>query len=98
MDSDEHDESARITESEDVRVSMVNKRHKKYEQIKAEIIPPRFEGPAKYKTLIVGWGSNYGVIKEALANLKSKDTAFLHYSQVHPLHPLAKEYLSKQKR
>ena len=98
LDSDEHDEAARITESEQVRISMVNKRLKKYELIRTEIIEPRFEGDKKYKTLIVGWGSTYGVIKEAMEKAKPKNTALLHFNQVHPLHSSTGEYLKKAKK
>ncbi|MCX5782424.1 MAG: 2-oxoacid:acceptor oxidoreductase subunit alpha [Elusimicrobia bacterium] len=98
LDSDEHDETGRITESESVRVSMVNKRLKKYEKIKKEIIEPVFEGEKKYSTLIIGWGSTYGAIKEALDVLKSKNMAMLHFSQVHPLHPSTKDYLLRAKK
>ncbi len=98
LDSDEHDETGRITESESVRIAMVNKRLKKYEKIKLEIIEPVFEGGNKYSTLIIGWGSTYGVIKEALDVLKNKNTALFHFSQVHPLHPSTKDYLLKAKK
>jgi 2-oxoglutarate ferredoxin oxidoreductase subunit alpha len=97
-DSDEHDEEGHITESMAVRTKMVDKRLKKLELIKKEIVPPELLGAAEYKTLIVAWGSNYGAIKEALGILKRDDVAFLHYSQVYPLHPSTLAYLKKAKK
>ncbi len=95
IDSDEHDEEGHITEDFDVRISMVNKRLKKLDLIKELVIPPELLGAQDYKTLIVGWGSTYSAIKEALDKLKRDDVAFLHFRQVHPLHPDTANYLEK---
>ena len=95
VDSDEHDEEGHITEDFDVRISMVNKRLKKLDLIKELVIPPELLGAQDYKTLIVGWGSTYSAIKEALDKLKRDDVAFLHFRQVHPLHPDTANYLEK---
>lgn len=95
VDSDEHDEEGHITENLSLRTKMVNKRLKKLELIKGEIIPPELVGSKNYKTLMVGWGSTYHVVKEALQHLGRDDISFLHFKQVHPLHPLASDYLKK---
>ena len=63
-----------------------------------EIEPPELIGGENYKTLIIGWGSTYYGIKEALKRLEDKEFAFLHYKQVYPLHPDTKEYLKKADR
>jgi len=97
VDSDEHDEEGHITENLSLRTKMVNKRLKKLELIKGEIIPPELVGSKNYKTLMVGWGSTYHVVKEALEHLGRDDISFLHFKQVHPLHPLASDYLKKAK-
>ena len=65
---------------------MVDKRLKKLEGIKKDSIPPELIGSPDYNTLIIGWGSTYGIIKEALDNLNREDTAFLYFKQVYPLH------------
>jgi 2-oxoglutarate ferredoxin oxidoreductase subunit alpha len=95
VDSDEHDEEGHITEDFDVRINMVNKRLKKLDLIKESVIPPKILGSQNYKTLVVGWGSTYSAIKEALERLKRDDVAFLHFSQVYPLHPDTASYLGK---
>ncbi len=95
VDSDEHDEEGHITEDFDVRINMVNKRLKKLDLIKESVVPPKLLGAQDYKTLIVGWGSTYSAIKEAVEKLKRDDLAFLHFTQVYPLHPDTANYLGK---
>lgn len=95
VDSDEHDEEGHITENLNLRTKMVDKRLKKLELIKGEIIPPELYGRENYKTLIVGWGSTYHVVKEAMEALGRDDVSFLHFKQVYPLHPIVTNYLKK---
>jgi 2-oxoglutarate ferredoxin oxidoreductase subunit alpha len=98
VDSDEHDEEGHITESMEVRTNMVNKRLKKLDLVKQDILPPELIGNPNYKTLIVGWGSNYEVVKEAMDRVGRDDLAFLHFKQVYPLHPSTAEYLKKAEK
>ncbi len=97
VDSDEHGEKGKITEDFGVRTKMVQKRLKKLEGMKAEIVPPELVGSRDFKTLIVGWGSTYNEVKEALGKIDHADVAFLHYKQVYPLHPDTASYLNKAK-
>jgi len=85
VDSDEHNESGFITEDFDTRVAMVEKRLKKMKSILQKSVMPEFIGNNNYKTLLVSWGSNYHVIKEALCILNDKNIAFIHFSQVYPI-------------
>ena len=98
VDSDEHDEEGYITEDFDLRVKMVGKRLKKLDLIREEIIPPELIGAQNYKTLLIGWGSTYGAIKEAMENLERDDVAFLHFKQAYPLHPSVPQALKKAER
>jgi 2-oxoglutarate ferredoxin oxidoreductase subunit alpha len=98
LDSDEHDEEGHITEDLDLRTKMVNKRFKKLDLLKKEVIPPELIGPTNYESLIIGWGSTYHAIREALGRLGTKDIAFLHFKQVYPLHPNTVDYLQKAKK
>ncbi len=98
VDSDEHDEHSHITEDLDLRTKMVEKRLKKMAMIKQEMIPPEQIGPKNYENLIIGWGSTFNVIKEALDLLELKKTAFLHFEQVYPLYEATKSYLEKAKK
>ncbi len=95
VDSDEHDEEGHITEDFTVREKMVKKRLNKSKQLVMDIVPPKFGGSKAFKTLVVGWGSTYHPIKEAIENLNGKDYALLHYTQTYPLHPNTKKILEK---
>lgn len=96
VDSDEHDETGHITESMDVRNQMVEKRfYKRMELIKKDIITPELIGNKDYKTLIIGWGSTYNSITEALKVINRDDVAYLYYKQVYPLHPDTANYINK---
>jgi 2-oxoglutarate ferredoxin oxidoreductase subunit alpha len=98
VDSDEHDAAGRITEDREVRVSMVEKRLRKSDRIRESALEPVLTGSEKYSSLVVGWGSNFPVIKEALEEAEAVDTSFLHIRQVYPMHPRTVEYLEKAER
>lgn len=66
VDSDEHDEYGHITESSSVRIQMNDKRLRKSELLEKELIEPEFIGSDDFDTLLVGWGSLYSPIKEAV--------------------------------
>ena len=51
-----------------------------------------------YRTLVVGWGSTYHAICEALGRLGWGDTSFLHFKQVYPLHDTTLEHLERADR
>jgi 2-oxoglutarate ferredoxin oxidoreductase subunit alpha len=88
-DSDEHTEDGHITEDLLVRTRMVQKRLKKGEGIRAEVIPPELQGAKKPDLLVVTWGSNKGAIEEAATALQSRGmhVATLHFAQVWPMVP-----------
>jgi 2-oxoglutarate ferredoxin oxidoreductase subunit alpha len=98
VDSDEHDEESHITEDLELRTRMVNKRLKKMDLILSEIVPPELFGSEDFETLLVGWGSTYHVIKEALAEIDHKGIALLHFKQVYPLFPGTKDFIARAKR
>ncbi|MBP2071641.1 2-oxoacid:acceptor oxidoreductase subunit alpha [Thermoanaerobacterium butyriciformans] len=66
IDSDEHDEFGHITESQEIRIKMVNKRMKKLKLLEEEIQEPLFIGTENPDILITCWGSMYGPVKEAV--------------------------------
>ncbi len=70
VDSDEHDEWGRITESATVRTQMVDKRMRKLDGLKKELQEPALIGPERCDTLLLAWGSLYGPVKEAVALLE----------------------------
>ncbi len=85
-DSDEHDEEGHITEDGETRRRMVEKRlFRKMDRLKQEISPPFFHGHARPKIVVVGWGSTFGVMKDAVDILvRNNDIAMIHFSEVYP--------------
>ena len=95
VDSDEHDEAGYITEDSEVRVKMVQKRLRKAAVVKNAALLPAFTGAEDYETLIVGWGSTYPALAEALEKIGRPALAQLHFSWVYPLAEEAADYLRK---
>lgn len=85
-DSDEHDEEGHIIEDAETRVRMVDKRlFRKLPLIAKEIAPPTFYGKDQPEIIIAGWGSTYGLMKEAVDILSGEmSIAMLHFSEVYP--------------
>ncbi len=88
-DSDEHTENGHLTEDLSVRISMVEKRLRKLDGIKSEIIGPEFIGLSEPDTLFVTWGSSRGSVIEAADALVAKGRRFatLNFLQIWPLDP-----------
>jgi 2-oxoglutarate ferredoxin oxidoreductase subunit alpha len=85
-DSDEHSEDGHITESPEIRNQMVNKRIKKFRLIQKEIAPPHTYGPEEASTVLVGWGSTFGALKEGvdLINEDVSSVRMIHISEIWP--------------
>ena len=100
VDSDEHDEDGHITEDvHEIRPRMVEKRlYKKLKLLRDEIIEPELIGNKNYKNLVIGWGSTFGVIKEAIETIENDDFSFLYFKQVYPLNPEIKEILNRAEK
>jgi len=77
VDSHEHTEDGHITEDVGLRNSMVKKRLSKLEAIRAESVPPTLVGRKDYSILVIGWGSTFHVIAEAVNSLCRDDVAFI---------------------
>ncbi|MHA1472565.1 MAG: 2-oxoacid:acceptor oxidoreductase subunit alpha [Promethearchaeota archaeon] len=94
-DSHTHNECGEITEDPTIRKKSVQKRFKKLGLLRKAAIPPEFIGSEKFKYLVVSWGSNYYLIKEALEKLGRDDVGFLFFRQVYPVHKDVFDYLIK---
>tara|TARA_B100000745_G_scaffold279246_1_gene210674 strand:+ start:40 stop:1122 length:1083 start_codon:yes stop_codon:yes gene_type:complete len=74
--TDEHDEDGVLISDEFThphkRRKMVEKRARKFQNIDQEVAAPELEGPADAEVTLIGWGSTYGVIKEAVQQLKEQ--------------------------
>lgn len=87
-DSDEHDERGWITESSEMRIAMMDKRMRKLNKLKLELLEPEFLGSETCDTLFVGWGSTYGPISEAvklLNNVQKNKYGALVFGDIYPL-------------
>lgn len=89
--SDEHDEQGRIDESADNRRKMVEKRHKKREGITRDLEEPWEFGTDDFDTLVVCWGSTYGIVREAVERMNEEGYRIrgLAFGDVYPV-PLEK--------
>jgi 2-oxoglutarate ferredoxin oxidoreductase subunit alpha len=85
-DSDEHTEDGHITELADVKINNVNKRFRKLELLRKEIGTPIVYGSKDADTLLIGWGSTYGALKEAtkILNDQGSNVKMLHLSEIWP--------------
>jgi len=85
-DSDEHTEDGHITEDAETRVNMVEKRlFAKLPHMQEEITPPFLYGDHGPDIIITGWGSLYGLLREAVDELsRSHSIAMLHFSEIYP--------------
>jgi len=95
VDSDEHDEEGHLTEKLDIRDKMVEKRLNKLNLIQKDVVAPELIGSKDSKNLIIGWGSTYGPMVEALENLNRDNISFLYFKQVYPLDGSVSEYLNQ---
>lgn len=86
VDSDEHDLYGRITEDLSIRKAMVDKRLRKGKGLREEIAGPMVhpQGDTQGKTVLLGWGSTFGAIREAVESL-GEGFAHVHLTEVWPL-------------
>ena len=94
-DSDEHTEDGHLTEDLGVRKAMVEKRLKKLEGLRREVIAPEYGGSKNAELLLVSWGSTRGSVREAAAAIgrNGVDVATLHFNQVWPL--LSEQFIER---
>ncbi|MFC1627464.1 2-oxoacid:acceptor oxidoreductase subunit alpha [Patescibacteria group bacterium] len=80
----EHDELGYATEESEERTKQVDKRAKKVSQILSDpdFTTPILFGPASAENTLISWGSNKGVILQALKTLKN--TNLIHFPIVWP--------------
>jgi 2-oxoglutarate ferredoxin oxidoreductase subunit alpha len=85
-DSDEHDETGHLIEDAGMRTAQVNKRLRKLFSLKKEIEPPQLYGPKTAETTLIGWGSTFGAIGEAVDILRKEGASVnrLHLNELWP--------------
>ena len=70
VDSDEHDEWGRITESAEDRVAMTRKRMRKSAALALEVEEPEFLGDPEFDVLVLCWGSTREPMADAMERLE----------------------------
>ena len=85
-DSDEHDEEGHLIEDAATRIQMMQKRMRKLYSLRREIGAPRRCGPESAETTLIGWGSTYGALCEAVDVLQREGASvnLLHLSELYP--------------
>jgi 2-oxoglutarate/2-oxoacid ferredoxin oxidoreductase subunit alpha len=84
-DSDEHDEAGHLTEDAVVRKAQMDKRMRKTFSLKQEVMEPVWYGPRKSDHLLIGWGSTYGALREAVDMVRhDTEVSLLHLKELCP--------------
>lgn len=87
VDSDEHTEESQITESSEVRIAQMEKRMRKLQFLKEELLEPDYFGVENPEILLLGWGSMHGPLKEAVSMLEKEGVSVgvLVFGDLYPL-------------
>src|SRR6266853_580773 len=96
----EHDEMGHPTGSPKLHMVMTAKRRNKLRKLAEEIPVPEVYGDQEGDTLLVGWGSTYGPIHDAvvMAREQGEKIGALHLRHVHPLPNGLEKIFAKFKR
>jgi 2-oxoglutarate ferredoxin oxidoreductase subunit alpha len=83
----EHDEHGHPTGNPKLHMAMTAKRRSKLRKLAEEIPPPEVYGDEEGETLLVGWGSTYGPIHDAVKRARGagEKIGAIHLRHVHPL-------------
>jgi len=83
----EHDEMGHPTGSPALHTKMTAKRREKFKALAATLPVPEVFGDESGEVLLVGWGSTFGPVREALGRLRQNGTraAQLHLRHLNPL-------------
>ena len=83
----EHDEMGHPTGRPALHMAMTAKRRRKLKQLAEEIPLPEVYGKSEGDTLVVGWGSTFGPIREAVerATERGQNVSSIHLRHLHPL-------------
>src|SRR2546425_801930 len=96
----EHDEMGHPTGSPKLHMAMTAKRRNKLRKLAEEIPVPEVYGDQEGDTLLVGWGSTYGPIHDAvkMAREQGERIGALHLRHIHPLPNGLEKIFAKFKR
>ncbi|MCS7216829.1 MAG: 2-oxoacid:acceptor oxidoreductase subunit alpha [Candidatus Bipolaricaulota bacterium] len=101
VDSDEHDFYGRITEDLEIRKAMVEKRLRKEGYLAQETaLPEVFPAELRGRVALLGWGSTYGALREAVEALNREEDryAHVHFQDLWPVRWAEVEELLREAR
>jgi len=86
-DSDEHNEDGHIEQTADNRILMVEKRMRKLNGLTKEMEGPEVYGPREADVTLIGWGSSYGPLAEAveLLNEEGQSLNLVQFTHIFPM-------------
>ncbi len=86
-DSDEHNEEGHIDQTSDNRILMMKKRMRKLKGLTMEMEKPVVYGPQEADVTLIGWGSSYGPLEEAvdLLNEEGQSLNLVHFTHIFPI-------------
>ncbi|MFC2175450.1 2-oxoacid:acceptor oxidoreductase subunit alpha [Bacteroidota bacterium] len=95
-----HDRNGSVTYNPDNNQETSGLRSRKLAVFKKTLKPPFIHGDDSGDLLLVGWGSTYGAIEEAVNDARKKDlkVSFIHLRFLSPLEPGLKEIFAKFKK
>ncbi len=85
--SDEHDEYGHFEDEDRAnRLRMAGKRMRKFRHIVEDLRGPTIYGPERAELTLMGWGSSYGAMREAVDLLNARGTRanLLHFVDIWP--------------
>ena len=87
VDSDEHDERGNLTEDNNIRKLMVEKRWSKLPFMEQEILAPEIVGDKEAEIILISWGTNKGIVSKVALMLETGGTkvATINYTELFPL-------------
>ena len=83
----EHDEDGHPSGNPAMHAKMTARRREKIKTLGAELALPEVHGDSEGEVLLVGWGSTWGPVREAVAHLRQsgRKAGQLHLRHLHPL-------------
>ena len=96
----EHDEMGHPTGSPKLHMEMTAKRRRKLQTLAEEIEVPKIFGDREGEALIIGWGSTYGPIHEAVKLMREngESVSALHLRYINPLPSGLESIFARYKR
>ena len=83
----EHDEDGHPSGNPAMHAKMTARRREKIKALGAELALPEVHGDSEGEVLLVGWGSTWGPVREAVAHLRQsgRKAGQMHLRHLHPL-------------